>query len=296
MKISIIIVTYDSQTEIRLCLESLYTHVKNFEFEIIVVDNNSKDSTKKIVKNNFKSVKVIENESNRGFSVANNQGAKLAKGDFLFFLNPDSVLSENVIEKLLKVYNANLNVGIVAPKIIDENHDFVESTGDYPNFFSLTYELFGMYLFLPLSLFGYRHTNIIEDKNIYGWVSGACFLIKKDFFTSLDGFDENFFLYYEDTDLCLRTKNILKKNILITNEVNVMHMGGKSSIDDSYLSKKSSYRSKLYYSRKHIGFFSYLILIPLSYLAIIIKLIALIISRKSKEQIFSQFKVFFNLL
>lgn len=296
MKISIIIVTYDSQTEIRLCLESLYTHLKNFEFEIIVVDNNSKDSTKKIVKNNFKSVKVIENESNRGFSVANNQGAKLAKGDFLFFLNPDSILSENVIEKLLKVYNTNLNVGIVAPKIIDENYDFVESTGDYPNFFSLTYELFGMYLFLPLSLFGYRHTNIIEDKNISGWVSGACFLIKKDFFTSLNGFDENFFLYYEDTDLCFRMKNILKKNILIINEANVMHMGGKSSIGGSYLSKKSSYRSKLYYSRKHIGFFSYLILIPLSYLAIIVKLIALIISRKSKEQIFSQFKVFFNLL
>ena len=201
---------------------------------------------------------------------------------------------------LAAVEAMNCSLPIIASKI-DGLKDIVYSSPPCalfidPNFFSLTYELFGMYLFLPLSLFGYRHTNIIEDKNIYGWVSGACFLIKKDFFTSLDGFDENFFLYYEDTDLCLRTKNILKKNILITNEVNVMHMGGKSSIDDSYLSKKSSYRSKLYYSRKHIGFFSYLILIPLSYLAIIIKLIALIISRKSKEQIFSQFKVFFNLL
>ena len=296
MKVSVIIVTYESQREIKTCLDSLYNYISNFEFEIIVVDNNSEDGTKKIIKNNFKNVKIIENEINTGFSVANNQGAKLASGDFLFFLNPDSLLYENVIEKLLKVYNANPDVGIVAPNIIDENYNRRASTGDYPNLFLLIYELFGMYLFLPSSLFGYRHINILDDKNIDGWVSGACFLIKRDFFVSLNGFDENFFLYYEDADLCLRTKNILEKNILFTSRANVVHLSSRSSVEDSFSSKKSSYNSKLYYCKKHIGFLSYLILVPLTYLAIIIKLIAIVLSRKSKEQIFSQFKVLFNLL
>ena len=296
MKVSIIIVTHESKNEIKSCLDSLYTHIKNFEFEIIIVDNNSKDSTKKIVKDNFKNIKIIENSTNSGFSVANNQGAKLASGEFLFFLNPDSALNENVIGKLLKVYNANADVGIVAPKIIDINHNFRASSGDYPNLYSMIYELFGMYFLLPLSILGYRHLNITNDKIINGWVSGACFLIKKDLFISLNGFDENFFLYYEDADLCLRMKNIFKKNILYTDKTSVVHLSAKSSIGDSYLSKKSSYRSKLYYCKKHIGFLSHLLLIPLSYLAIIIKLIGLVMLRKSKEQIFSQFKVLFNLI
>lgn len=297
MKVSIIIVTYQSEHEIENCLNSIYDKVKGISFEIIIIDNSSTDSTKNILKNHFENIILIENKENLGYSVANNQGAKLASGDFLFFLNPDSIMTENSLKILISIFQKKLNVGIAAPRITDSNNDVQISTGGNPNFFTTLYELFGLYLFLPKKLFGYRHINFDKEDNIInGWVSGSCFLIKKDIFMILKGFDENFFLYLEDTDLCLRLRSSFDMNILYTSKTSVIHLSGKSSSGDSFLSKLSSYRSKLYFHKKHNNYIVYFILIPLSYIAIILKLMVLILLRKSKEEIMSQCRVLFHLV
>ena len=192
MKVSIIIVTYQSEHEIENCLNSIYDKVKGISFEIIIIDNSSTDSTKNILKNHFENIILIENKENLGYSVANNQGAKLASGDFLFFLNPDSIMTENSLKILISIFQ-KLNVGIVAPRITDSNNDVQISTGGNPNFFTTLYELFGLYLFLPKKLFGYRHINFDKEDNIInGWFR-FLFFIKKDIFMILKGFDENFF-------------------------------------------------------------------------------------------------------
>ena len=297
MKVSIIIVTYQSENEIRDCLNSIYEQIKGILFEVIIIDNGSIDDTKNILKKYSKNIMLIENKKNLGYSVANNQGAKLANGEFLFFLNPDSMMTENTLKILISIFQNKPNVGIAAPTIIDNNNDLQISTGGNPNFFTIIYELFGLYLFLPKNLFGYRYLNFDKECNIIdGWVSGSCFLIKKDIFIKLKGFDENFFLYLEDTDLCLRLRSLFGMNIFYTNETSVIHLSGKSSSGNSFLSKLSSYKSKLYFYKKHKSYILYFILIPISYVAIIFKIIALILSRKSKEEIMSQCRVLFHLV
>jgi hypothetical protein len=295
MKVSILIVTYQSQDEISLCINSIYKNIKDTDFEIIIIDNASTDNTIKIVKDNFSDVILIENKKNKGYAYANNKGTSLAKGDFLFFINPDSIIIENTISVLLLIINSNNENGIVAPKIKNINGSTQFSAGGIPTIPAMLFEAFGLYLFFPNTLFGYRNALSIKSDVNVGWVTGACFMIKKQIFQNLNGFDENYFLYLEDTDLCLRMNNELKKNIIYTPKTSVIHMKGKSSKNDSYISKLSSYRSKLYYYKKHNGQIAYLALFPVLYIAILFKLVTLIILMRDKEQIKSQFKVLYKI-
>ncbi len=296
MNVSIIIVTYQSQDEISKCLHSIYENIIDIEFEIIIIDNSSTDRTIEVVKKEFPYVIVQKNKKNEGFAKANNAGSEIAKGDFLFFLNPDSEIIENTIEVLLSIYNSNPRNGIVAPQIKNIDGSIQPSTGKTPSIFTNLFEAFGLYIFLPNGLFGYRTFTNNENELSTDWVTGACFLVKKEFFDKLNGFDKNFFLYLEDADLCLRLKNKLKKNIIYTTKTSIIHAKAMSSKNSSYRSKLSSYRSKMYYHKKHDNLFIYLGLIPLLYSAVLLKLVSLIILFKEKEQIKSQFKVLFKLL
>tara|TARA_B100001105_G_scaffold78927_1_gene62514 strand:+ start:434 stop:1333 length:900 start_codon:yes stop_codon:yes gene_type:complete len=295
MKVSILIVTYQSQDEILECLNSIYKNIEEIDYEIIIIDNASTDNTIKIIKDNFSDIIIVENEKNEGFAYANNKGAKLAKGEFLFFLNPDSVIIENTIEVLLSIYSSDAQNGIVAPQIKNTDGSIQFSTGRIPTISTTLFEAFGLYLFLPNTLFGYRNAPSIKSDLNADWVTGACFIVKREFFERLNGFDKNFFLYLEDTDLCLRTKKYLNKNIIYTPQTSVIHMKGKSSKNDSYMSKLSSYRSKLYYHKKHNGYIVYLAFFPALYIAILFKLVSLIFLMRDKEQIKSQFKVLYKI-
>ena len=295
MKVTVLIVTHQSQDEISHCINSIYKYIIDVDFEIIMIDNASTDDTTKIVKKQFPEVIIKENKSNEGFAKANNIGAKIAKGRFLFFLNPDSVITDNSIKALLSIYESNQRYGIVAPHIHNADGSFQFSTGENPNVFSTLFEAYGMYLFLPNTLFGYRNRLTTKSNMKVGWVTGACFIIKKEFFDILNGFDENFFLYLEDVDLCYRMKNEIKKHIIYTSKTSIKHFKGKSSKNNSYISKLSSYKSKLYYHKKHNGYLIYLTLFPIIYFSILVKLIFLILLMKNKEQILSQLKVLFKI-
>ena len=295
MKVSILIVTYQSEDEILDCIKSIYQNVNKIIFEIIIIDNASSDKTIKTIKENFPEISIIENEQNRGFSYANNLGAKLAEGEFLFFLNPDSLVTENSIGKLISIYDMDENNGIIAPKIKNMNGSIQPPALKIPNVLITLFEAFGFYLFLPNTILGYRgRTDMVRDVEV-GWVTGACFIIKRDDYDFLKGFDDNYFLYLEDADLCIRMNNYLGKKIIYTPQTSVIHLKAKSSKNNSYISKLSSYKSKLYYHRKHNGYFVYLALFPLLYLSILLKLICLIFLMRGKEQIMSQFKVLYKI-
>ena len=294
--VSIIIVTYQSQDEVLDCLNSIYNNVDGLTFEIIIADNCSTDNTVKLIQSKFPDIILVENKINMGFSFANNIASKDAKGDFLFFLNPDSILFENSIKILLSEYKSDNKKGIIGPVIKNIDKSIQLSSGLKPSISATLFEAFGLYLFLPNTLFGYRK-NLESMKDLQvDWVSGACFLISKKVFNNLKGFDENFFLYLEDVDICLRTKTQMGKNILLTSKTSIIHKSGKSSKNSSFLSKISSYKSKLYFHKKYNNRLLYLLLIPMMYFAVIIKLIALILLFRNSEEIKSQFKVLTNLL
>ena len=295
MKVSILIVTYQSEDEILGCIKSIYQNVNKIIFEIIIIDNASTDKTIRTIKDNFPEITIIENEQNKGFSFANNLGAKSAKGEFLFFLNPDSLIVENTIEKLVSIYNMDEKIGIIGPEIKNINGSIQPPALKIPSILTTLFEAFGLYLFLPKTILGYRGRSDIDMDLDVGWVTGACFIIKKEDYDFLKGFDENYFLYLEDADLCIRMNKYLEKKIIYTPQASVIHFKAKSSKSNSYVSKISSYKSKLYYHKKYDGFFTYLVLFPLLYLSILLKLICLIFLMRGKEQIMSQFKVLYKI-
>ncbi len=228
MKWSIIIVTYNSAADIGRCLSRLPVA----DTEVIIVDNASTDSTPEFLK--AVSARVILNETNSGFAAACNQGAAAASGDLLLFLNPDTALEANALSVLASAFTSDPSLGIAAPLILDHAGEReTYSCGRFPTVSRL----------LRRSI-AYEGSPTTVD-----WVSGAALAIPRALFESVGGFDEGFFMYYEDIDLCYRLRG-LSKTVSVIPQAIVRHERGKS-ISDPARRKRYYYRSQDYYFRKH---------------------------------------------
>lgn len=226
--ISIIIVNWNGQKWLNRCLDSVYNQTYR-NIEVILVDNGSFDSSVKSVRNFYSQVKVIENKNNFGFSKANNIGAVVSKGDLFLFLNNDTVLDENALKKLISFkINNNLNIvgpNIVGPKILNKN---------------------GVDVY-----YGKRLT--IDFLSYPGWgkrtfyIDGCAFLISKNDFNNLGGFDDRYFMYGEDIDLCWRAQ-LYGMRLGICETASILHFGGGSSstTDTSQLGKKEKYVTPIF--------------------------------------------------
>ena len=215
MVLSIILLTYNSEQTIEVCLNALFKHYqKEFaakEYEIVCYDNNSKDNTIKIVKDFFaehKGIqnKVIKSEENNGFAKGINNAAKFADGTYLLFLNPDAEVVNNKIRNAIQYLSDNKSVSILGGKLISKNGNTESSTGH-------DFTLFHVCL-LCLSLdeiFNMRSAP--KEAQEVQWVSGGCMFVVKEDFKSLGGFDEKYFMYLEDADISRRARSKGKKVI-----------------------------------------------------------------------------------
>ncbi|MFH1210101.1 MAG: glycosyltransferase family 2 protein [archaeon] len=198
-KVSIIIVTFNSEKWIKNCLDSIKK--QNFNvFEIIIVDNDSKDKTLDILKE-YISLKIIKNKQNLGFATANNQGIKLAKGEYILFLNPDVRLSKNCADNLVKKINQNYKIGFVTPKLVKSwNPKIIDSTG---------VQATKSRRFIERGLESVDSKQYDQESNIFAG-SGAALLFRKETLEDIkinnEYFDEDFFCYKEDIDLCWRAR------------------------------------------------------------------------------------------
>lgn len=235
--LSFIIVTYKSANHLERCLQSILNRIINISKEIIIVSNDD-------VFFNFSEAKIIKTEKNIGFGGACNLGVKSASGEYLCFLNPDTeIISEDFI-KIISEFKNNKKTGIIGPKLINENGEIQEwSAGKEVNLLDI----------IGNNLKYKRSKEIWESmkKTECAWVSGACLFIKKELFEKLNGFDENFFLYFEDIDLCKRARNLDHKVIYFP-ELIIKHFSGKS-FDSKKEQKKYYYSSQDYYFQKHFG-------------------------------------------
>ena len=233
--LSIIIVSYNTKDFLEKCLGSIFHQSDNKDLEVIVVDNGSKDDSCETIKNRFLQVKLIENKENLGFGRANNQGAKIARSDYLFFLNPDTLIKDNIFPKIIEVFKNDSQTGVVSPLLILDNGEIQPwAYGQEEN----------------LSQLIKRKIKKDLSKTI-DWVSGAALVIRADIFRKIGGFDEKFFAYFEDRDLFLGVRKIGYK-IMVLPEVKVIHFGGKSLISDKKR-KKLYYQSQNYFWHKHYG-------------------------------------------
>jgi len=188
LKISVIIITFNSSEYILNCLKSVKKSTYP-NYEIIVVDNGSKDRTIELIQNNFSEIKLILNNKNFGFAEGNNIGVKQAQGDIIFLLNDDTVIDPNLISILVKELISSDKTGIIGPKIYYMNpKDKVWFGGGKIEWFKGKG----------------KHLNL-NTKQEVDYITGCALMIKKKVIDKISLFDKNFFAYYEDADLCQRT-------------------------------------------------------------------------------------------
>jgi len=273
-KISIVIVSFNCKEELRECLKNLLAE-NSGGIETIVVDNASTDSTLEALQRlQFRNLHVIVNKENIGFAKACNQGARVSKGEFLLFLNPDTVPKMDVIRELAKFLECRRDVGIVGPKILYDDGTLQLSCGKVPCLHCAIFEAFRLWM-ISKQLFGeyrYRTWDHSEERDV-GWVSGACLMIRRNLFEEVGGFDENFFLYDEDADLCLRVQRHGYRVVYFP-KVNIIHLGARSSKRVRSHALSRGYRSKLYYFREHHGILQAEILRIVFVLSSVVKAIA----------------------
>ena len=212
MKISISLVTYNNSKVIEKCINSIFNITNNIDFEIIIIDNNSSDNTVKIIKNNFKNVKLIKNDKNIGFGAAHNIAIKLGKGKYHLVLNPDIIFTENTIEKLINFMEENSDVGLVSPKIVFPDGTIQHLCKRSPCLFDLCVRRFtpgfvqGLFK-KRIDYFEMRETGYNKIMDV-PYLSGSFMLFRRSILEEIGGFDENFYMYAEDADITQRAAEI----------------------------------------------------------------------------------------
>ena len=230
MDISVCIVNLNSIKYLKRCLESLESGIVENTFEVTIVDNNSKDGSISYLENftRFK-INLIRNNFNYGYTKAINQALKKSSGEYILVLNPDSILLEKSIDKILIYGRNNKKIGIIGPKVVDEFGNFQASCrrGIATPMAVFSYFTGLAKLFPKTKLFtGYQLNHLDENAiNEVSGVSGSCMVIKSDLINEIGMFDEKFFAYQEDSDFCLRAK-YQGWRICFFPLVKVIHLGG----------------------------------------------------------------------
>jgi GT2 family glycosyltransferase len=225
--LSIIIVCYKGWKRLIKCLEALNSFTGNdFSAEVIIVDNRSDDGIITEIEKQFPKFRYIRNEINGGYAHGCNLGAKNAVGEFFLILNPDTVASEPEVKKLLEIAKQNPGFSVVSCRQVNEKNKECIVSGPFPSFFNLTG--------FQRAIFGRLWPDEgIQDPEIRfpDWISGSVILIRKELYQKLKGMDEDFWMYFEDVDLCKRVRDIAGKIALCRNITIEHNHGGSSRIN-----------------------------------------------------------------
>jgi len=261
MKLSIIIASFNTKNLTRSCLSSIYKYPPKGTFEIIVIDNASKDGSVQMIKKEFPKVKLIENNKNLGFAKANNLGVKIAKGEFILLLNSDTKVLKTSIDFLVDYLKDHPDVGVATSKLQKPDG----STQYYyhrrfPTFFSFVSSVLEHYFGLanPFAKKYFMLDSKLDRETKIEQAAGTVFATKKEVISKIGGlFDHKLPLFFNDSDFCKRVKDHSLKVILLP-QASVIHLGGKSTdLLDPYVLREELFVSMLYYFRKHRQFLSY---------------------------------------
>lgn len=252
IKLSIVIVNYNSGNYLLQTVESIHENIREIEYEIIVIDNNSNDDSIKKLLKCFPDTILIQKDFNSGFAIANNEAVKKSSGEYILILNNDTFIEKYSVEALLKVMKENPSYGIVAPLLLYGDGTPQRSYGKDLTLFS---EFILKYFADIIHRLRLKIKKNRFEKNV-DWISGACLLIKKDLFESIGGFDENYFIYIEDADLGKKVREAGFKNH-ITSTSTIVHFKGKSTSPNFGRILPEIKKSQLYYYKKHNGWFSF---------------------------------------
>lgn len=254
MKLSVIIVNYNVKYFLEQTLLSVQSASKGLDVEIFVVDNNSVDDSVKMVKNQFPEVKLIANKENTGFSVANNQAIKIATGEYILLLNPDTVVEEDTFEKTLAFMDNHAEAGALGVKMIDGKGKFLpESKRGFPSPKVAFFKTFGLSKLFPKSkTFNGYHLGYLDKDETHKVevLSGAFMLLRKSVLDEIGLLDETFFMYGEDIDLSYRIIKAGYQNYYF-HETTIIHYKGESTKKGSLNYVKVFYNAMIIFAKKH---------------------------------------------
>ncbi len=237
MKLSVIIVNYNVTQLLRSCLLSLRKYVQDIDYEVIVIDNASADSSWRDLISEFPNVHFISSATNGGFAKANNQAVRKAKGEYILLLNPDTEFEGFYMKELLDFADAQPSFGCLGVRMHDAGGNFLpESKRSVPDMFNSFEKLFTNFKKNNSKSY-YRNDveeNAIAEVEV---ITGAFLLAKKDVYEAIGGLDEAYFMYGEDIDLCYTFLRNGYQNFYY-GKVSILHHKGESTIkDEVYLNR-----------------------------------------------------------
>lgn len=256
MQLSIIIVNYNVKYFLEQCLHSLKHAVNGLDAEIIVVDNNSTDGSVPYLREIFPALQIIENKCNTGFAKACNAGVEAAKGNYVLFLNPDTLLAEDSLHKCLFFLEQHGQAGALGIRMIDgRGHFLKESKRSFPSPLTSLFKLFGASVLFPRSkIFAKYHLGHLDERSNHevDVLAGAFMMVPKKVLADVGSFDETFFMYGEDVDLSYRIQQSGYKNYY-TSDSTIIHFKGESTKRGSLNYVRLFYSAMSQFVKKHYG-------------------------------------------
>jgi len=236
--LSVIYVYYNTPNEIKKSIETLRHSLEKITYEIIIVDNASfKEIPMELI--GLQDIRIIKNKENYGYGRGLNQGAKIARGKYLLLVNPDVEFDINSVTKLLNKIDNNPRIGVVGPQLLNKDGEILQSISGAPTLIQGLFTFSFINKIWPHNPFSEKYHNLSLDRNkdqSVDVVSGACVMVKRSLFDKVGGLDERFFMYFEETDFCLRIKRMGYK-ILYLPKAKVMHLVGKSTQNEEWIEK-----------------------------------------------------------
>jgi len=290
--LSIIIPSYNTKELLQQCLESVYRQKATFEFEVIVVDNASQDRSCSMIKSKFPKVKLIQNKKNLGYAKANNQAFKIAEGEYFLLLNSDTILLEKTIKKAVSFLDGN-NIDILGCQLLNKDKSIQPSAGFFPDIIRVFYWMFFIdeLPFLKRIIKPYQQSrkDFYQKTRKVDWASGAFLLFRRKVIDTIGGFDNDFFMYCEEVELCFRAE---KKDFQVWfyPQSKIIHLKSKSSEKGFQQSVLAEYKGiKKFYKKHKPDWQMFLLKLFLKSGAVIrILFFGILMGNKSKKEVYEK--------
>ncbi|MEW6685538.1 MAG: glycosyltransferase family 2 protein [Candidatus Edwardsbacteria bacterium] len=276
LNLSVIIVTWQSEKYIKPCLRSAERELNSLNGEIIVVDNHSSDGSVEALRKDFPTVQIVENSQNLGFAKAVNQGLRLAKGKYIFLLNPDTIILPGALLEMINFLESHPTVGILGPQLLNSDGTIQSSCREFPSYQNLIWEILGLARLFPKhKIFGrwkmsyFSHNELREvDQPM-----GSALMVRKDVVEQIGVMDERFSMFFNEVDWCYRMKEMGWKIYFLPQAKIIHHLGAstcQSKIRMILFLHYNLLRFLAKYERRPLGF------LPLTALATLLLFVTII--------------------
>lgn len=256
MDLSIIIVNYNVKEFLQNLIHSIEKASLNLTTEIIIIDNASDDGSVEFIREKFPQINLIANKTNLGFGKANNIGLKQAKGKYILLINPDTIVAEDTFEKMIQFFESNDNVGLAGCKILNPDGTLqLACRRSFPGPWTSFTKVTGLSTLFPKSkIFARYNLTYLDENQTYevDAISGSFMMMKREVYEKVGGFDEQFFMYGEDLDLCYRIQKAGYK-VFYVHSTQIIHYKGESAKRSSFDETKVFYNAMHLFVKKHLS-------------------------------------------